>query len=96
MTLLGISWMFGFFLIINETNVIWLRWLFIVFNSTQGIFIFILYPVLNEDLRKLWKNKLSNSGSTVITHNRIPAARMREPCSTRGTDEIEMEHLNPE
>ena len=35
MTLLGVAWIFGFFLIIEETNTIWLRWLFIIFNSTQ-------------------------------------------------------------
>jgi hypothetical protein len=37
MTLLGVAWILGFFLIIQETNFLWLRWLFIIFNSTQVI-----------------------------------------------------------
>ena len=58
MTLLGITWILGFFLIVDGINTIWLRWLFIVFNSTQGIFIFYLYVLQNKDLLKVWKTLL--------------------------------------
>ena len=42
---------------------------------TQGIFIFVLYVVLNKDLRKVWtkllklssKSKTSSSGGTITT-----------------------------
>ena len=57
-TLLGIAWIFGFFLILQGTNVIWLRYLFIIFNSTQGISIFVLYVATNEDIKKVWKQKV--------------------------------------
>ena len=55
MTLFGISWIFGIFLIIDEINNMWLRWLFIICNSTQGTFIFGLYVLLNKDLMERWK-----------------------------------------
>ena len=96
MTLLGVSWIFGFFLIINEVNTVWLRWLFIIFNSTQGTFIFILYSLLNEDLRKVWRNKLSPSGSAAAPGYRTPGARARRPGSIQVTQAIEMEPLRLE
>ena len=73
MTLLGVSWILGFFLIIDGDNTIWIRWLFIIFNSTQGIFIFILYVVLNKDLRMVWRGLLKNCGSAKASHHRTPA-----------------------
>ena len=60
-TILGLAWVLGFFLIIDGESTIWMRWLFIVFNSSQGIFIFILYVVLNDELKKAWKNILKRS-----------------------------------
>ncbi|KAL5257932.1 hypothetical protein ACHWQZ_G012770 [Mnemiopsis leidyi] len=69
MTWLGITWIFGFFLMCEETNAIWLRWLFIVFNSTQGIFIFVLYVVLNEDIRKVWRELLNIRQSDRTSHS---------------------------
>ena len=60
-TILGLTWVFGFFLIIDGESTIWMRWLFIIFNSSQGIFIFILYVVLNDDLKKAWKKILKRS-----------------------------------
>ena len=35
MSLLGVAWVLGFFLIIKQLNQIWLRYLFIACNSTQ-------------------------------------------------------------
>ena len=95
MTLLGTSWIFGFFLIINKENTIWLRWLFIIFNSIQGTAIFFLYPVLNKDLRKVWKNMLNISGSAAAPRYRTPGARTRGTHPTRAATALEMEPLRP-
>ncbi|KAL5270344.1 hypothetical protein ACHWQZ_G001164 [Mnemiopsis leidyi] len=72
MTLLGIGWVFGFFLIFLETNAIWIRWLFIVSNSTQGIFMFVLYVALNDGLRKVWKRLLGLSAKPKLSHSSAP------------------------
>ena len=113
MTLLGVAWIFGFFLIIRGSNTIWLRWLFIVFNSTQvhlvsfpllyfplfqvlissidyhfhsrsvitfqpqGISIFILYVVLNDNLKKVWRKLLNISDSDKPSHSSVPYSRSK-------------------
>ncbi len=35
MSLLGVAWIFGFFLVMQGVNLMWLRYRFIIFNSTQ-------------------------------------------------------------
>jgi len=35
MSLLGVAWVFGFFLIFFQNNMIWMRYIFILLNSTQ-------------------------------------------------------------
>ena len=81
-TILGIAWILGFFLIVDGDSTIWMRWLFIVFNSTQGIFIFILYVVLNDDLKKAWKKLLkisrTSSSSSSSSRGRITATKSTE------------------
>ncbi|XP_063695070.1 adhesion G-protein coupled receptor G7-like isoform X2 [Bolinopsis microptera] len=102
MTLLGVAWIFGFFLIIKGDNTIWLRWLFIVFNSTQGIFIFILYVVMNDNLKKVWSKLLNIADSDKPSHSSVPYSRSKdrseivaakgrhEPLKHESTREIEL------
>ncbi|KAL5272821.1 hypothetical protein ACHWQZ_G000853 [Mnemiopsis leidyi] len=61
MTMFGVGWILGFFLIIKEINTIWLRWFFIICNSSQGIIIFYIYVLQNKDLLKKWKRFLNIS-----------------------------------
>jgi len=79
MTLLGVAWIFGFFLIIEGANTIWLRYLFIIFNSTQGIFIFFLYVVMNDNLKKVWRKLLNISDSDKPSHSSVPYSRSKGP-----------------
>ncbi|KAL5262772.1 hypothetical protein ACHWQZ_G008238 [Mnemiopsis leidyi] len=81
MTLLGVGWMFGFFLIFLETNMILIRWLFILSNCTQGIFIFVLYVVLNKDLIKVWRKLLKLSPKVKTSHS---SASTGVPSTSRG------------
>ena len=62
MSLFGVTWMFGFFLVFEQVNNTWLRYIFIALNSTQGIWIFVLYVLLKEDLKKVWKRLLGLAG----------------------------------
>ena len=61
MTMFGVGWILGFFLIIKEINTIWLRWFFIICNSSQGMIIFYIYVLQNKDLLKKWKRFLNIS-----------------------------------
>ena len=67
MTMFGVGWLLGFFLIIEGINTIWLRWLFIICNSSQGMIIFYLYVLQSKDLVKIWKERLiiSRSSSSI-------------------------------
>jgi len=57
-TFLGLGWIVGFFLLINDKNYskisIIVRWLFIIANAPQGLYIFIFYVLLKEDMRTFW------------------------------------------
>ncbi|KAL5266462.1 hypothetical protein ACHWQZ_G003752 [Mnemiopsis leidyi] len=61
-TLLGLGWIVGFFLLVDNTNYsrinTILRWLFILLNAPQGLFIFLFYVLLKEDMRKFWHQKI--------------------------------------
>ncbi|KAL5258127.1 hypothetical protein ACHWQZ_G012924 [Mnemiopsis leidyi] len=98
MTLLGVAWIFGFFLIIEETNTIWLRWLFIIFNSTQGIFIFILYVALNDNLKKVWRKLLNIADSDKPSHSSVPYSRSKGPGTKQtfaGTNVKSISEMDP-
>ncbi|KAL5250401.1 hypothetical protein ACHWQZ_G016209 [Mnemiopsis leidyi] len=62
-TLLGLGWIVGFFLLMNNSNYSQintaLRWLFILLNAPQGIFIFVLYTVMNKKIRSYWISKIT-------------------------------------
>ncbi|KAL5248166.1 hypothetical protein ACHWQZ_G017369 [Mnemiopsis leidyi] len=62
-TLLGLGWIVGFFLLMNNSNYSQintaLRWLFILLNAPQGIFIFVLYAVMNRKIRRYWISKIT-------------------------------------
>ena len=64
MTMFGVGWILGFFLIIEDINTIWLRWLFIICNSSQGMIIFYLYVLKSKDLVKMWKKRLNITRSS--------------------------------
>ncbi|VDD88665.1 unnamed protein product, partial [Enterobius vermicularis] len=48
--LLGVTWIFGFLMAIDETTRVF-AYIFTVLNCTQGIFIFVLHVFLNEKVR---------------------------------------------
>lgn len=52
--LLGLTWVFGFFTIFNEYNLVF-QVLFAVCNSFQGLFIFMLFCVRQKEVRDSWK-----------------------------------------
>ena len=52
--LLGLTWIFGFFTVINTANVAF-QVIFTVCNSFQGLFIFLLFCVRQKEVRQAWK-----------------------------------------
>ena len=54
--LFGLTWIFGAFTILKADQTFQL--IFTVTNSFQGFFIFILFCVLNSDVRLVWVKKL--------------------------------------
>ena len=58
MVLLGLTWILGAFTIKGASLLF--QWLFVICNTLQGIFIFILFVVVNKNLRSEFKN-LSDS-----------------------------------
>ena len=53
MLLIGLTWMFGLFAIRSAEKLF--AWLFVLFNSLQGIGIFIVFCILQEDVRNTLK-----------------------------------------
>lgn len=68
--LLGLTWIFGVFLVIKELQEVF-QWLFCIFNSLQGFFIFFFNVIRNDEVVKEWskllgrniRNDTSNSGT---------------------------------
>ncbi|XP_072050889.1 uncharacterized protein [Amphiura filiformis] len=60
--LLGLTWIFGFFTIIDSA-VFELQLVFCIFNSLQGLFIFLLFCVRPKEVRFAWRAWFS--GSTI-------------------------------
>ena len=82
MTMFGLTWTFGFFLIFEGINTIWLRWLFIICNSSQGMLIFYLNVLQNNDLKRIWKNLLCISNTRNMPHN-IPLQTLERKASVQ-------------
>ncbi|KAI8502438.1 hypothetical protein Bbelb_200260 [Branchiostoma belcheri] len=59
MTLFGLTWVFGFFVISGGQPAF--AYLFCIFNTLQGLFVFIFHCVLREDMRK-WLKKFDFKG----------------------------------
>ncbi|KAJ8030847.1 Adhesion G protein-coupled receptor L3 [Holothuria leucospilota] len=59
--LLGLTWLFGLLTAIDSTTVVF-EYLFVIFNSLQGVFIFVLYCVLNDEVRKTLQKKVYKLG----------------------------------
>ncbi|XP_071839225.1 uncharacterized protein [Apostichopus japonicus] len=59
--LLGLTWLFGLLTAIDSTVVVF-EYLFVIFNSLQGVFIFVLYCVLNDEVRKSLQKKVYKLG----------------------------------
>ncbi|KAL5253244.1 hypothetical protein ACHWQZ_G013126 [Mnemiopsis leidyi] len=74
-TLLGLSWIIGFFLLMNNSNYgkisLVFRWLFIAFNAPQGFFIFLFYVLLKEDVRKFWLQKFKRKVKSPVTYTGV-------------------------
>ncbi|XP_063690339.1 adhesion G-protein coupled receptor G6-like [Bolinopsis microptera] len=62
-TLLGLSWLVGFFLLMNSSNYshisVVLRWLFILLNAPQGMLIFLFGVMMDKKVRSFWIQKLT-------------------------------------
>ena len=84
MTMFGVGWILGFFLIIEEMNPIWLRWLFIICNSSQGMIIFYLYVLQSKDLAKMWKERLNISRSSSSIQPSSTDQQAIQPSTTTG------------
>ena len=48
--LLGLAWVFGILASINSAEIVF-AWLFVIFNAFQGVGIFIVFCVLQDDVR---------------------------------------------
>ena len=59
--LLGLTWIFGFFTIIDTANMAF-QVLFTVCNSFQGLFIFVLFCVRQKEVRQAWQRCFSDDG----------------------------------
>ncbi|XP_078700987.1 adhesion G protein-coupled receptor L3-like isoform X2 [Branchiostoma floridae x Branchiostoma belcheri] len=59
MSLFGLTWVFGFFVISGGQPAF--AYLFCTFNTFQGLFVFIFHCVLREDMRK-WLQKFDFKG----------------------------------
>lgn len=53
--LLGLTWMFGFFIMVNRETARVFEWLFCIFNSLQGFFIFVFHVLRNKEAISYWR-----------------------------------------
>ncbi|XP_072180158.1 uncharacterized protein [Diadema setosum] len=58
--LLGSTWLFG--ILSFNSHTVFFSYIFIVLNSLQGVFIFVLYCVMNDEVKKVVEKKLSSIG----------------------------------
>ncbi|XP_019622124.1 PREDICTED: adhesion G protein-coupled receptor L3-like isoform X1 [Branchiostoma belcheri] len=75
MSLFGLTWVFGFFVISGGQPAF--AYLFCIFNTLQGLFVFIFHCVLREDMRK-WLKKFDFKGkkknTCVVDENKSSSA----------------------
>ncbi|KAI8494080.1 hypothetical protein Bbelb_284270 [Branchiostoma belcheri] len=75
MSLFGLTWVFGFFVVSGGQPAF--AYLFCIFNTLQGLFVFIFHCVLREDMRK-WLKKFDFKGkkknTCVVDENKSSSA----------------------
>lgn len=64
MTLMGLTWGFGFLSIIYALSGV-IQWLFTIINSMQGFTIFLLYCIRNPTVARFFKKRLPSSSKAV-------------------------------
>ncbi|XP_019613644.1 PREDICTED: adhesion G protein-coupled receptor L3-like [Branchiostoma belcheri] len=75
MSLFGLTWVFGFFVISGGQPAF--AYLFCTFNTLQGLFVFIFHCVLREDMRKWLKSfdcKGKNENNCVVDESKSSSA----------------------
>ncbi|XP_076347019.1 adhesion G protein-coupled receptor L2-like isoform X2 [Tachypleus tridentatus] len=70
MVLLGLTWIFGFFLTSEKTMV--MAYIFLVLNGLQGVFIFIFHILVNEKYRNRLLSVLTGKRETQPMSHVIP------------------------
>lgn len=90
MSLLGITWVFGF--VYAEKSTLFFAYIFIIFNGLQGVFLMIFHVILNEKVRQCFKNIITrkkvshhifiNSLRTTTTQNPLNSQMSVQPSKT--------------
>ena len=65
-TLMGLTWAFGFFLIKADAAVV-IHYLFAICNSCQGLFIFVFYCLLKSDVQTSCRKSFSRLAASMCT-----------------------------
>ncbi len=66
-SLLGLTWVFGILSLIHQDAAFTFQILFAIFTSLQGLFVFIMFGVLNNEIRGIWKVWFCYEGATDLT-----------------------------
>ncbi|XP_072051540.1 adhesion G-protein coupled receptor G6-like [Amphiura filiformis] len=55
-SVLGLTWVFGLLSLTHKDAALTFQILFCICNSFQGLFVFVMFCVLNQEVRKIWSN----------------------------------------
>ncbi|XP_072046576.1 uncharacterized protein [Amphiura filiformis] len=70
----GITWTLGLIAVNSET--IMFIYLFAIFNSLQGVFIFVVYCILNAEVRMAWRKKKAEDQKIELAKTAVPEGAM--------------------
>jgi len=83
--LLGLTWLFGFFIMLNRETARAFEWLFCIFNSLQGFFIFVFHVLRNKEAIGYWRHcivgcskKYQESSATITSKHRLRCQLLNE------------------
>ncbi|XP_035660035.1 adhesion G protein-coupled receptor L3-like isoform X1 [Branchiostoma floridae] len=83
MVLFGLTWLFGFFFVIDDNTARTVfAYLFCIFNTLQGLFIFLFHCVMREDVQK-WRKEFLCKGKKknhyVVNRSTFSSSATRTP-----------------
>ncbi|XP_072051536.1 adhesion G-protein coupled receptor G6-like [Amphiura filiformis] len=66
-SVLGLTWVFGLLSLTHKDAALTFQILFCICNSLQGLFVFVMFCVLNQEVRKIWSNYYCCKGTRDIS-----------------------------